>query len=374
LKISILGPVYPYRGGIAQYTTLLARALQGNHQIEVVTFRRQYPAWLYPGKSDKDPSLGPPKVTAKYILDPFYPWTWFQAVRQVKRFAPDVVVVMWWTTFWAPAFWQITKALKRWNIPATFLVHNVFPHETKPWDRIIVPLTLKQGRAFITQSKQESQRLLDLLPHAIVTLCAHPVYSLYTEQRIPKNQARKRLNLPEEGTLLLCFGIVRPYKGIKVLLSALGFLQKQGIQPRLIVAGEFWDDKNTYLELINKLNLDEQVILHDYYIPDNEVGAYFSAADIFIAPYTGGTQSGAVTIAIGFGLPIIISDTIADSAKPSSFRYLIPPDNPDALAQAIGECLQILPVKPTSPIGDSTWDDMVKTIENLAARIKGGSN
>jgi len=126
VKIAVIGPVYPYRGGIAHFTSLLSsKLINAGHDTTIISFRRQYPAWLYPGKTDKDPSKPVIKLETKFTLDPIYPWTWIGTVNEIKRINPDLILIAWWTTFWAPGFWTVAKLLTRKHYKVVFLIHNV---------------------------------------------------------------------------------------------------------------------------------------------------------------------------------------------------------------------------------------------------------
>jgi glycosyltransferase involved in cell wall biosynthesis len=314
MKILLIGPVYPYRGGIAHYTTLLAKALQtAGHEVKVISFKRQYPKWLYPGQSDRDPSQSPLTVPAAYILDPIYPWTWHRAVVAIRQEKPDLVLFQWWTTFWSFAFAFIAKALQKHKICIAYLIHNVIPHEARPWDRFLAKMALGAGNAFLVQSQGQKSALLSLIPTARVELVEHPVYDMFSEQKMDQNEARQRLGLPKDLPIILFFGIVRPYKGLGLLIEAIGELFTEGQQVGLYIAGEFWEDVEKYKEQIKRLNLDGQVWIDNRYIPNEELPAIFSAADIFAAPYTNATQSGAIKMALGFGMPIIASEAVVEA-------------------------------------------------------------
>lgn len=324
MKAVLVGPVYPYRGGIAHYTTMLYRALREHgHDVLMVSFKRQYPRCLYPGKSDRDPSRTALHVNAEYLLDPLYPWTWWQTVRRIVQFKPDTVVIQWWTTFWAPAFAALAYLLRRKGLLILFLVHNVLPHEARPWDVWLVRMVLSQGQAFIVQTAEEKRRLLSFVPSASVTICHHPIYDMFSNQHIPKEEAKRRLNLPADVPVVLFFGIVRPYKGLKYLVDAVALLRDWGKVVYLVVAGEFWQDKTAYLQQIARLNLSEWVRLEDRYIPNEEVGLFFSAADVFAAPYVGGTQSGAVGMALGWGVPIVVTEELARGLPNGTFSVRV---------------------------------------------------
>ena len=365
MKISLIGPVYPYRGGIAHYTASLAKALvAAGHDVQVVSYRRQYPAALYPGQSDKDPSLHPIRVEAQFLLDPLYPWTWVETAKCIARSHPDLVLLQWWTTFWAPAYSVLARSLRS-RSPVVYLIHNVFPHETKPWDRAMARLALSQGTAYIVQAPHERKKLEQLLPRAMISYCNHPVYGRFGQEPISKQLARGQLGLPPDRPLVLFFGIVRPYKGLKYLMEALAQAKTDA---QLVVAGEFWEDVTYYRELIKHLGLAGQVTLIDKYIPNEEAHILFSAADLLVAPYVDGTQSGAVELALGYGLPSIVTEPIMaaiDQSKIGSLQ-VVPAGNSRALAEALTNAIASLPGWAASqhPAEDDWWR-MVEAIEEI---------
>jgi glycosyltransferase involved in cell wall biosynthesis len=378
MKVTLIGPVYPYRGGIAHYNASLAQALaNAGHTVRLISFRRQYPSRLYPGESDKDPSVEPLSFPADFILDPLYPWTWLHAARAIGRDRPDLVVFHWWTTFWAPAFTSLAWLIRR-KVKVAFLIHNVLPHEAKTWDQWMARATLHQGQAFIVQAPHERARLSALIPRAsLVVDSPHPAYLPFQKQPLSKNSARQQLGLATGRPVLLFFGIVRPYKGLKFLIDALALVQ----QPvHLVIAGEFWEDVTVYRQQIESLDLSEKITLLNRYIPNEEAHQLFSAADGLVAPYIGGTQSGAAGLALGYGLPMIITDRVAaglpagtstgqtaDKADQSSgYAHVVPAADPSALAQAIDTLITRLPTLPTAPLpaaGD--WSRLVKVIEGI---------
>jgi glycosyltransferase involved in cell wall biosynthesis len=371
MNLTIIGPVYPFRGGIAHYTTMLARALDAyGHRVQVISFRRQYPIWLYPGSSDKDPSKKPLKFKAEYLLDPLFPWTWIRAANYIVKGQPDLVVIQWWTTFWAIPFAILSWQLKRHGIPVIYLIHNVLPHEQRLWDRWLARQALSHGRNFVTQTTDEQERLLSIIPNAHIDTCPHPVYSSFFEHKIPKSEARKRLHLPQDTLVLLFFGIVRPYKGLKHLIDALGLLCERGIKPHLVIAGEFWENKQNYIDQIKKQELSSQVHIVDRYIPNEELEILFSAADLFVAPYTGGSQSGAVEMALGFGLPVVVTDIIAQGISENSRNScsIVPPGDAMSLAKAIDDFIQNpnLDSIQTHPATDD-WERLVKTLLKISS-------
>ncbi len=246
-RIALIGPVHPYRGGIAHHTAQLARAVKAaGHRAAVISFRRQYPQWLYPGKNDKDPSASTLNISPSYRLDPLYPWTWEATYRHLASQNPDLIAFQWWTTFWGPAFTYLGRRLAGKNIPRIFLIHNVLPHELRPWDTGLAHAALGTGTAFIAQSERERHRLMNLIPDAKIIPCRLPLYTIFDQGRIPKGDARQALGLPADDPVILFFGIVRPYKGLRDLVQASALLKDRGISFQLVIAGEFWEFKALY--------------------------------------------------------------------------------------------------------------------------------
>ncbi|MFC2042748.1 glycosyltransferase [Chloroflexota bacterium] len=367
MNITLVGPVYPFRGGIAHFNTLLARALKNHgHHTQVISFKKQYPNWLYPGRSDQDPSKRPLRVDAEFLLDPFCPWTWHQTAERILQVQPDFVVIHWWTTFWAVPFAALSAFLRRKHILTVYLIHNVTPHEKKTWDPWLARLALSKGDAFLVQTHQEKQHLLYLMPDARVKVSQHPVYSIFTESRIPKDQAKKRLGLTEESPIILFFGIVRKYKGLKYLLEALALLRDQEVKTYLVIAGEFWEDIAIYTRQIEDLNLSNLVRIDDRYVPNEEVTLLLSAADLMVAPYVHGTQSGAAEVALGSGLPLIVTDIVAQGIPERNKDKItvVPAADSSALASAIKNLIQ----KPNTEesiciTADDDWDVFVTDLE-----------
>ncbi|MBK5107582.1 MAG: glycosyltransferase [Anaerolineales bacterium] len=375
MRIVVIGPVYPYRGGIAHYTTQLSSNLTDvGHEIHIISFQRQYPAWLYPGKSDKDPSQPLIELDSNYLLDPLYPWTWRTTFKDIIEFKPDLIIIPWWTTFWAPAFWALAKSLTKNGYDVCFLIHNVIPHESKPWDRWIARSVLQHGQAHIVQAKNEQERLLEILPDAQPVLCPHPVYNQFrAKPDLSKDLVFQLQGLDKDLPVLLFFGIVRPYKGLKYLVEALSILKSSGTIVQLIIAGEFWEKIEIYEEMIIRLDVYDQVFLFDRYIPDEEVGIFFEEADIFVAPYVDGTQSGTVKIALGFHLPLVVTECISDELIEDSDRVtIVPPKDSWALAEGIKNTIDSgFPERKINYQDNTGWEQLISTIEGIIAVDKG---
>ncbi|MEM3104591.1 MAG: glycosyltransferase [Candidatus Bathyarchaeia archaeon] len=227
-------------------------------------------------------------------------------------------------------------------------------------------IVLRWGRHFIVQSSQEKHRLLSLLPSARIAVIPHPVYDMFADQRIPKEEARKYLKLPLDAPILLFFGMVREYKGLKTIIAAMPEIRARLEKVILLVVGEFWEDKRRYLEMIKRLGIEDSVIVEDRYIPNEEVGLYFSAADALIASYQQLTGSGAIQMARGFGIPVIFTNRCG---KPRPLENQIFVEDICSLASQVIRFFTEGYKQDTTVKHDSfeftSWEQLVDVIERL---------
>lgn len=379
MRVTLVGPIYPYRGGIAHYTAMLYRSLcEQGHQILMVSFRRQYPTWLFPGQSDKEPSKTRLEVgETHYWIDSLNPITWLTAFRRIGRYQPDSIILQWWTPFWGPA-WFVLGMLNRLFLrrPLIYLCHNVLPHETRWWDSAMARAVLGWGTRFVTQSEEERERLVALLPEAQATIFPLPILDLFAGQQIPKYRAREQLGVATEIPLLLFFGIVREYKGLKDLLRAMPEIKRRLGKVTLLVAGEFWEDQQPYQEMMQELGIVDLVRLDSRYIPNDELGVFFSAADVLVAPYRQVTGSAVLQLARGFGLPVITTHTGGiPEVVGDELGLLVPPGDPEALAAAIvryfeGDLGPTFRERIDQHRERFSWQQLVAAIEELAQEAR----
>jgi len=342
MRVVLVGPVYPYRGGIAHYTSLLYRALvEAGHDVLLVSFSRQYPAWLFPGVGDRDPSGGGiVGVCAQFWLDPANPLTWRRTVERIRAWKPDRVVAQWWSLYWTPAMTYLGWALRvRVGCPIVYICHNVVPHGGGALAEVASRLVLRRVSRFVVQSPTERCRLLRMVPESKVTVQPHPPYAVFTAGRVSRQAARVKLGLAMDSPVILFFGLVRPYKGLQDVVSALPLVVSELPGLRLVVAGEFWEDLSGYESRIEALGVENSVLIHEGYVPNEDVGLYFSAADLLVAPYREVTGSGVVQIAKAFGLPILTTriGAMVELARSTPDVRLVEPGDSDALASAIIE-------------------------------------
>ncbi len=305
MKIALIGPTYPYRGGIAHYNTLLCRALRVNHEVKFISFKRQYPRLLFPGKSDQDNSGQPLRVDdVEYIIDSLNPVSWRAASQAILAFSPDKLVIPWWVAFWALPFWYIASRVGR-RLPSeiVFICHNVEEHESGLLKKKAARLVLSLAHRLITHSKEDTEKLQALLGPSCNPVTAFlPTYTDIGGSPHPKKEAKMSLGV--QGKVLLFFGFVRDYKGLDILLSAMPLVLERGTVT-LLIAGEFWKDKQRYLKQIERSGISPHVKIIDRYLPDEEIGLYFGAADLVVQPYTAASGSAICQLAYGFDRPVI---------------------------------------------------------------------
>jgi len=367
MKIVLVGPVAPYRGGIAYFTAALARQLEASkHQVQIISFRKQYPRLLYPGKSDKDNSLDKPRTGVIYSFSPFSPLDWHRTLMEIKRFSPDLVIYQWWVTYWAPATAWLLGRLNSLNIPVKVLVHNTFPHEAWWFDRAATTWALQNATSFITMAEGEAKLLKKVISEkAKIQTVPHPAFRKFPDSGLSKAAVRSQLGLPADVPLALFFGFVRPYKGLEILLQAMHLLKQNNSPIHLVIAGEFWQRQVTYESQIRELGLVEKVSIHANYIPDNKAGLYFEAADMFVAPYLEGTQSGSIKQAMSYNLPLVVSDVITDPMI-CSYNYgleITPAGDVNALAKAMQKALNIQKgTKDNEDFIQDSWNNLINAL------------
>lgn len=334
-RIAIIGPVYPYKGGIAHYTGLLCKNLREQFETQMISFQMQYPKILF-RKEQKDFENNSFEVQdTKYILHTANPFNWGKCAKQILAGKPDLVIFQWWHPYFAPCYWSLLRKLK--GVKTLFICHNVFPHERFPFDRVLTKMVLKKGDFFITHSKADAEDLRSIRQEALVCEAVHPTYDAFQFQNLAREEARQRLGLGEQQQVLLFFGFVREYKGLKHLIAALPEIIKRLPKTHLLIVGDFGKDKQEYLELIAQNKMEDFLSIYDGYIPDREVEQYFAASDLVVLPYESATQSGIVQIAYGFERPVVATNVggLPDVVLDEKTGYLVPPQNPEALADAV---------------------------------------
>lgn len=360
IRLGLIGPLLPHRGGIAQHTTMLHRTLRTRADLLSVSFKKLYPKWLYPGKTVLDTGhKGHKEDGVTYALDPLNPVTWEKVCRLFIKHAPQAVIIPWWTVFCSPCYLSICSYLKQKGIRILFLCHNVVEHEMTEWKMMVSKLVLSQGSHFFMHSEAEAARLKALLPKADISVHPHPVYHQFPAPRV-KHRRRAKLEL-------LFFGLVRPYKGLDVLIEAMHQLKKEDIF--LTIAGEWWYKDETLKKRIEAVKGRIEVV--DRYITEEEAAAFFSRADVIVLPYRHATGSGVIPLAYHYGKPVItttvggLPEVVIDGVS----GRLVKPEDPDALAKVLQEFLQKNPASMQEGVRKTaesmTWEGLAECILDI---------
>lgn len=359
MRIALIGPTYPFRGGISHYTTLLTRELRREHEVLLVSFKRQYPSWLFPGKSDREPADGAVRESAEYLIDSLNPLTWLKTVNRITRFAPDVVVMQWWVPFWAVAWGGIGRMLKR-KLPSAkliYIVHNALPHEPSPIDKQAVKFVLAPADKLIAQARSEADKLQTLFPNKAITIVPHPSYA-----ELGAEPSDEPLSVPPDKPLLLFCGLIRPYKGLDILLDALPLiLAKQDVH--LGIVGEMWGGGAEYFEQIDRLGIEKHVTVVNEYVSNARLGQWVRSADVVILPYRSATQSGIVQLAFGLGTPVITTRVggLVDVVEDGVTGLLVEPNSTIAIADAVTRYLE---TPFNAIVSQTTWSELAAAISD----------
>lgn len=329
MRVTIVGPAYPLRGGIAHHVYYLKRELTGRgHSVQVISFRQLYPSLFFPGTTQLDTSASGLDAQGAPLLTPVNPITWFKAFRAVKAFSPEVVIFQWWHPFFAPMVGTLARLFRRVGLKCVIECHNVFPHEGSPFDRLFLKFAARPADSFITHSTQDRNDLLPFVAGKRIGVSALPIPNEFTgDSRHTRS-----------GRTILFFGVVRKYKGLDVLLAAIPKVLSR-IQCRLEIAGEFYDSVDKYRQLLHEYELEQHVYIDNRYIPNEEIVEIFDRADVLVLPYLSATQSAVARIALANGLPVIASRTggLSEAVIENVNGLLFPPGDSGALADRITE-------------------------------------
>jgi glycosyltransferase involved in cell wall biosynthesis len=376
MKITLVGQVSPWKGGVAQHSALLYDELKKTHSVDLISFKRLYPPFLYPGKSDRDTvSDKATEVPADYRLDIINPFTWFSTFNKIRKNKSDFLVLQW--AVYQHAFVYIPLLLLVRIFSKTKIVaicHNVLPHKESLMDKFVTKINLSLCHGFLVQSKKDRSDLLKMLPDAKCSLGFNPIFTpIFNTKKYTKIEAKSSLGISSRKVILF-FGLVREYKGLIYLIRALPKILKK-FEVSLLIAGEFWQD--TEKEEIKKLGLGSHIKIVDEYIPNEEVGLYFSAADLLVLPYKSATQTAVAQIGLSFNLPTIVTNVggLPEIILNNKTGYVVDPCNSDVLAKHIirfyeedksDEFIENIKLDKER----FTWSKYVKIMEDLFEHMK----
>lgn len=328
-RIAVVGPFPPIRSGIAKHTEAVTKALEARTGTEVRRwgFSKQYPGLFYPGNSERDTSSSASGVKATETLSGANPWTWIKTAREIHDWKPTIVVMPAWTFAVAPALGWVARQVSGSGVKICMIVHNAYDHEAVSWKDRLTTWQLSAADLFVTHNLALAEDIGARFPGTPVQVFPHPVFD---DVPTAKGDLPRRSNLE-----LLFFGLVRPYKGLDILLDAMQILKKSGVS--LTIAGEFWQDLEETKARIHDLSPRNSVELIARYVDEIEMAELFHRADAVVLPYREISGSGVVALAFHYRKAVIASDLpgFAEIVRDGETGWLFKPGDAAELAATI---------------------------------------
>ena len=372
MKVTLIAPIAPFRGGIARHSSAVAQALQSRPEInfEVESFVRLYPTYLYPGESDRDNIMDSDihfSFRTRYALDAINPLTWNEAAGRITKFPRTVAIMPVWTFFLAPALGWITHRLRRKAVTVVMIVHNATDHESSYWKSRLLNWQLAAADGFITHTDDLAQQLRKAGHAQPISVSPHPPYSDFPK---PSGSLKR-----EHALELLCFGLVRRYKGVDIALRALEGARLSDV--RLTIAGELWEAPEELRALIDSPGLRGKVELIDRYVSDAEAAELFDRCDAVLAPYRSVTGSGVLAMAQHYKRPVIASDLpgFCQKIEPGRTGWLFPSGSVSALARLLRDDVTregalAMQASLEQAAGKENWQDYCQSLLELVSETK----
>lgn len=374
--IKIIGPAYPFRGGIATTNERLAQEFTTlGFSVEIETFTLQYPRFLFPGKTQFSEKPAPENLKISRTINSVNPVNWLNVGRRIGKEKPDLVIIRYWLPFLAPALGTVAARIKRnRHTKIICLADNIIPHEHRPGDRMLTNYFLQRIDGLVAMSKSVLDDGKSFRRNLPVGFCPHPIFDTYGETLSP-DVAKKKLKLDLDYSYLLFFGFIREYKGLDLLLRAFADERLRKFRVKLLIAGEFYSNPEPYLNLIKELKLETAIELRTEFIPDDEVNLYFSAADMVVQPYKSATQSGVTQIGYHFEKSMLVTNVggLPEIIPHGRIGYVVNPDS-----QEIADALLDFYENKRRPVFERniqeekkrfSWENMVRTISDVFSEI-----
>ncbi|MBL7913255.1 MAG: glycosyltransferase [Bacteroidia bacterium] len=304
----MVGPAYPLRGGPAQFNeNLCAELNKAGHDAQIISYSLQYPNFLFPGSTQYETSgKSPSGIKIHTLINTVNPFNWFKVARFIKKEKPDFILFRYWLPFFGPALGTIGRQVRS-KTKVLALTDNIIPHEKRFGDKPFTNYFVKSCHGFIAMSKTVLNDISKFSDTENKAYSPHPMYETYGAI-VSMEEARKKLNLNNNDKIILFFGLIRHYKGLDILMEAMAHaeIKKQNI--KLLIAGEFYEDKQPYLDLIQKHNLQDQILLHDKFIANEDVRYYFCASNLVAQTYRNATNSGVTMVGYFYEKPMLVTN------------------------------------------------------------------
>jgi D-inositol-3-phosphate glycosyltransferase len=336
MRLSLISVGPPYRGGISDLSALLYQELSKQHSLQFINFSRQYPRFLFPGKTEYKIGNQAAVMATERIVDSINPLSWLKAEKRIATFGSEAVIFRYWNPFFAPLINVISRRLKKRGIQVAVLVDNLIPHEESLIDAYMAKRVLAHADTVFTMSRAVTADVRKFAPDLHVRTLFHPNYEIY-HSTLTKDEARHQLGIGNSDPVIMYFGLIRAYKGLDILIKALGAIKGQLPGLTTYILGEAYEDATQYSDLIVSEGVEDQVRFENRFVPDDELPHYFAACDVLVLPYRSATQSGIVGIAFQMDRPVIATlvGGLGEYIDDGTTGYLVPPEDPKALGQAI---------------------------------------
>ncbi len=338
-KIIIIGPAYPYRGGPSTFVSYIYRALQDEFEVRIYNYKLLYPSVLFPGKTQYDESKEKKFIVpSERIINSINPLNWLNTASRIRDEKADLIIFDWWHPFFGACHYSISLFIKKqYHKRIVFITENFISHEQNSIDRILTRIGLSNADTFIALSAVVEEELKKNFPGKKIYRSELPSFDIYSELKFNRDTCRKELGLRDRDKVLLFFGYIRKYKGLDILLRSMPAVLKKLPETKLLIVGEFYDKEENYLQIISELGLSHGIILINRFVPNEDVGKYYTAADLNILPYRSATQSAVLNVSFSFNTPVVAANVggLSEFVKNNETGIIVEPDSPDALADGI---------------------------------------
>jgi glycosyltransferase involved in cell wall biosynthesis len=343
-KIILIGPAYPYRGGNALFVTHTYESLKNHFDIKIYNYKLLYPSILFPGTTQFDKSKEQVfQVPSEREVNSLNPFNWIKTAGLLKKENSDLIVFDWWHPFFGFCHGVISFLIrKKYKNKILFITENVVSHEANIIDKFLTRIGLKFASKFLALSGIVEKEVQQYSKGKKVYRSELPVYDCYKQSEDTDiKKINSEFGFEDDSLVLLFFGYVRKYKGLDILIEAFPKILSQHPSAKLLIVGEFYDDPKEYFNLIKKLNIEERIKVLNQFVPNEDVGKYYQAADVVILPYRSATQSGILNVAYGFNKPVIVTDVggLAEFVDEGKTGFVVKPNSPDAIVDGVNRFL-----------------------------------
>lgn len=357
MKIILIGPAYPYRGGQALVEAYLHKRIKDmGYETNTISYSLLYPSIFFPGKTQYDKSKFIPfehNDKIKRIINSINPFTWYKTYREIKKQKPNLIIIVWWMPFFGPALGTIAYLVKKnlKNTKVCFLVENYVSHESRWFDRFFCKQTFRWADSFICESNYINKQIKEDFPSKPIYETTLSIYDCYNLNKFTKDSAKEFLGIKTENVILF-FGMIRPYKGLDKLIESFKHLIETKPDTTLLIVGECYEDIQKYERMILQNGISNSTIMINNFIDNEDIEPYFKSSDLVAMPYYSGTQSGILMMAYGFNVPVVVTNVggVSELVENNKTGIVIKDNSMDNLLPALEK---LLDTKETTPYSEN---------------------